>query len=289
MSPMPMLVKDVMVRDVAYVSLPGNREQVLNTLQKSQVSGVPVVKKEELVGMITRSDILRNREEDQTALLMTRNPITVTPDSIIDEASRLLLKHGIRRLPVVDGKKLVGIITVADIVKVAAEMNIQAKAEEYFEKDILVLWSEMPVPIAGAVMEYAQVAACPVIDSGLKLVGIISDRDLIKSSIIEDSVGKTVMSAAHEEDEWMWNSVMETTNKYYAVSRIELGNILVKEAMVPVITAIKSTSVSECASLMRKSRIDQIPVVSSSQKLIGMLRDEDIVKALVDQSQPHLT
>jgi len=59
--------------------------------------------------------------------------------------------------------------------------------------------------------------------------------------------------------------------------------------MVPVITAIKSTSVSECASLMRKSRIDQIPVVSSSQKLIGMLRDEDIVKALVDHSQPHLT
>ena len=282
---MPMLVKDVMVRDVAYVSLPGNRDQVLKTLQERLVSGVPVVKKEELVGMITRSDILRNREEDQTALLMARNPITVTPDSTIDEASRLLLKHGIRRLPVVDGKKLVGIITVADIVKVASEMNIQTKAEEYFEKDILVLWSEMPVPIAGAVMEYAQVAACPVIDSGLKLVGIISDRDLIKSSIIEDSVGKTVMSAAHEEDEWMWNSVMETTNKYYAVSRIELRNILVKEAMVPVITAIKSTSVSECASLMLKSRIDQIPVVSSSQKLIGMLRDKDIVKALIDHSR----
>ena len=282
---MPMLVKDVMVRDVAYVSLPGNRDQVLKTLQERLVSGVPVVKKEELVGMITRSDILRNREEDQTALLMARNPITVTPDSTIDEASRLLLKHGIRRLPVVDGKKLVGIITVADIVKVASEMNIQTKVEEYFEKDILVLWSEMPVPIAGAVMEYAQVAACPVIDSGLKLVGIISDRDLIKSSIIEDSVGKTVMSAAHEEDEWMWNSVMETTNKYYAVSRIELRNILVKEAMVPVITAIKSTSVSECASLMLKSRIDQIPVVSSSQKLIGMLRDKDIVKALIDHSR----
>ena len=116
-------------------------------------------------------------------------------------------------------------------------------------------------------------------------MGIISDRDLIKSSIIEDSVGKTVMSAAHEEDEWMWNSVMETTNKYYAVSRIELRNISVREAMVPAITVIKSAGVSECASLMRKSRIDQIPVVSSSQKLIGMIRDKDIVKALVDHSQ----
>lgn len=280
----PILVKDVMVRDVAYVSLPGNRDQVLKTLQKRQVSGVPVVKKEEVVGMITRSDILRNREEDQTALLMSRNPITVAPESTIEEACGLLLKHGIRRLPVVDGKKLVGIITVADIVKVAAGLNIQTSVEDYFEKEIAVLWSEMPVPIAGAVMEYAQVAACPVIDSGLKLVGIISDRDLIKSSIIEDSVGKTDMSAAHEEDQWMWDSVMQTINRYYAVSRIELRNILVKEAMVPAITAIKSTGVSECAALMRKNRIDQIPVVSSSQKLIGMLRDNDIVKALLDQS-----
>jgi CBS domain-containing protein len=276
-----MQVKDIMVKDVAYVSIPGNRDQVLKTLQKRQVSGVPVVKKGEVVGMITRSDLLRNREEDQIALLMSRNPVTVTPESTIVEASKLLLKHGIRRLPVVDGKNLVGIITVADIVKEAADMNIQTAIEEYFEKDILVLWSEMPVPIAGAIMEYAQVEACPIIDSSLKMVGMISDRDLIKSSIIEDGVGKTDMSAAQGEDKWMWESVLQTMNKYYAVSRIELRNILVSEAMVPAITSIKSSTVSECASLMRKNRIDQIPVVSSSQKLVGMLRDTDIVKALV--------
>jgi len=280
-----MLVKDVMVKDVAYVSLPGNRDQVLKMLQKRQVSGVPVVKKEEVVGMITRSDLLQNREEDQIALLMTRNPVTVTPDSTIVDASKLLLKHGIRRLPVVEGKKLAGIITVADIIKVAADLNIQMSIEDYFEKDIVILWSEMPVPIAGAVMEYAQVAACPVIDSSLKMVGIISDRDLIKSSIIEDSIGKMDISAAHEDDQWMWDSVKQTTNRYYAVSRIELRNIPVREAMVSAITAIKRASVSECAVLMRKNRIDQIPVVSSSQKLIGMLRDKDIVKALVDNSQ----
>jgi CBS domain-containing protein len=280
-----MLVKDIMVKEVAYVSLPGNRDEVLKTLQKRQVSGVPVIKKDEVVGMITRSDLLRNREEDQTALLMTRKPVTVAPESTIVEASKLLLKHGIRRLPVVDGKNLVGIITVADIVREAADMDIQTAIEEYFEKDIVVLWSEMPVPIAGAIMEYAQVEACPVIDSGLSLVGMISDRDLIKSSIIEDGVGKTDMSAAQGEDKWMWESVLQTMNKYYAVSRIELRNILVSEAMVPAITSIKSSTVSECASLMRKNRIDQIPVVSSSQKLVGMLRDKDIVEALIAHCQ----
>jgi len=100
-----------MVRDVAYVTIPGSRDDVLKTLQQRRVSGVPVVKKGEVVGMITRKDLLRNREEDQTALLMTREPIVIGPQSSIVEASRLLIRHGIRRLPVVEGRKLMGIIT----------------------------------------------------------------------------------------------------------------------------------------------------------------------------------
>lgn len=271
-----------MVRDVASVSIPGNRDEVLKTLQKSRVSGVPVVKKGEVVGMVTRNDLLRNPEEDQIALLMTRDPIAVNPESTVVEASKLLLGHGIRRLPVVEDKKLVGIITVADIVKVAANLNIQAEIETYFENEVTALWSEMPLPVAGAIMEYAKAAACPVIDSGLMLVGIISDRDLIKASVIEESVEKTDMSADAGEDSWMWDRVMQTMNRYYAVSRIRLREIKVSEAMVPPITAIKSSNVSEVAGIMSRNRIDQMPVVTSTQKLMGLLRDKDIMKALID-------
>lgn len=278
----PILVRDVMVRDVAFVGIPGNRDEVLKTLQKSRVSGVPVVKKGEVVGMVTRNDLLRNSEEDQIALLMTREPVVVSQDSTVVEASKLLLDHGIRRLPVVEDKKLVGIITVADIVKVAANLNIQAEIETYFENEVTALWSEMPLPVAGAIMEYARAAACPVIDSSLMLVGIISDRDLIKASVIEESVEKTDMSADAGEDSWMWDRVMQTMNKYYAVSRIRLREIKVSEAMVPPITAIKSSNVSEVAGVMSRNRIDQMPVVTSAQKLMGLLRDKDIMKALID-------
>jgi CBS domain-containing protein len=276
------LVKDVMVHDVAYVGIPGSRDDVLKTLQEWKVSGVPVVKKGEVVGMITRTDLLKNREEDQTALLMSRDPIVVSPESSVVDASKQLLKHGIRRLPVVDDKKLVGIITVADIVRVAEGLNIKESIEPYLEKETMVLWSEMPLPVAGAIMEYAFVEACPVIDTNLKLVGIISDRDLIKASVIEDSVEKTDMSADAGEDAWMWDRVMQTINRYYTISRIQLRNIKVSEAMVPPITALKSNEVSECAAVLRKNRIDQLPVVSSSQKLIGLLKDRDIVTALID-------
>jgi len=280
-----MLVKDVMVKDVAYVGIPGNRDDVLKTLQERKVSGVPVIKKGEVVGMITRTDLLRNREEDQTALLMSRDLVVIRPDSSLAEASKLLIKHGIRRLPVVEGKKLVGIITVADIVRVASSLDITESIEPYMEKETVVLWSEMPLPVAGAIMEYAAAEACPVIDTSLKLVGIISDRDLIKASVIEESTEKTDMSNDAGEDVWMWDRVMQTISRYYTVSRIQLRNIKVSEAMIPPIKALKNNRVSECAALMHKNRIDQMPVVSSSQKLIGMLKDSDILAALVDYYQ----
>ena len=276
------LVRDVMVRSVAYAAIPGNRDDVLKTLQDRKVSGLPVVKKGEVVGMITRTDLLRNRDEDQTALLMTRDPVVISPEKSIVEASELLVRHGIRRLPVVEGKELVGILTVADIIRVAEEMKITESIEPYLEKETVVLWSEMPLTVAGSIMEYAAVEACPVIDTDLKLVGMISDRDLIKASVIEESVEKTDMSANDGEDTWMWDRVMQTISKYYTVSRIRLRNIPVREAMVPPKTAFKNDEVSECAAVMRKNRIDQMPVVTSSQKLMGMLKDTDILRALVD-------
>jgi CBS domain-containing protein len=279
------LVRDVMVRDVAHVAIPGSRDDVLKTLQDHKVSGVPVIKKGEVVGMITRTDLLRNREEDQTALLMTRDPVVINPDKSIVEASRLLIKHDIRRLPVVEGIKLVGIITVADIVRVAADLGVKESIEPYLEKETVVLWSEMPLAVAGSIMEFAAVEACPVIDNSLKLVGMISDRDLIKTSVIEDTVEKTDMSADDGEDTWMWDRVMQTISKYYTVSRIKLKNILVSEAMVPPITAYKKDEVGKCAAIMHKNRIDQMPVVTSSGKLTGMLKDKDILVALVDYSQ----
>lgn len=277
-------VREVMVSDVAYATIPGSRDQVLKTLKERHVSGVPVVKGGELVGMVTRSDLLRNPEEEQTALLMTREPVIVRPDDSVIEAARLLAENDIRRLPVIENGSLVGIVSVADIVRVIADLDIKRPIERYFEKTTVAVWDEMPLPVVGAVMEYANVQASPVLDSDLKLVGIVSDRDLINASIIEDSVEMSDMSSASDEDEWTWESTRDTLNFYYEVSRIELRKIPVKQAMVPAVTAIKSSEVSESARVMRREKIDQLPVVTAHQKLAGMLKDSDLLWALIEHS-----
>jgi CBS domain-containing protein len=277
-------VREVMVSDVAYVTIPGSRDQVLKALKERHVSGVPVVKGGELVGMVTRSDLLRNPEEDQTALLMTRDPVVIRPDDSVIEAARLLAENDIRRLPVIENGTLVGIVSVADIIRVIADLDIKRQIERYFETTTVAVWDEMPLPVAGAVMEYANVQASPVLDSDLKLVGIVSDRDLINASVIEDSVEMSDMSSAPDEDEWTWESTRDTLNFYYGVSRIELRKIPVKQAMVPAVTAIKSSEVGECARVMRRGKIDQLPVVTAHQKLAGMLKDSDLLWALIEHS-----
>jgi len=276
------LVKELMIEDVAYVDVPGYRDQVLKILKDRHVSGLPVVKKGKLAGMVTRSDLLGNPEEDQIGLLMTRDPVVAKSENTVVEAAKILTENNIRRLPVVEDETLIGIVSVADLVKVAAKMGIKTSIENYFETRFVAVWDEMPLPVVGAVMEHAKAQASPVLDSDLKLVGIVSDRDLINASVIEDYVEKSDMAAASDEDEWTWESTRDTMKFYYGVSRIELRNIPVKEAMVPAITAIKSSSVSECAGVMIREKIDQIPVVTSQQKIMGMLQDRDLLLAMID-------
>ena len=277
-------VRAVMVKDVAYVTVPGSRDMVLKALKDRHVSGVPVVKGGELVGMVTRTDLLRNPEEDQTALLMTRDPQVVDPDDSVIEAAKLLAENDIRRLPVVKDGSLVGIVSVADVIRVVADLEIKREIDRYFEKTTVAVWDEMPLPVAGAVMEYAHIQASPVIDSNLNLVGIVSDRDLINASVIEDTVQMSDMSSANDEDEWTWESTRDTLNFYYGVSRIALRKIPVKQAMVPAVTAIKTSEVSECARVMMRNKIDQLPVVTAHQKLAGMLKDSDLLWALIEHS-----
>jgi CBS domain-containing protein len=271
------LVRDAMVRDVAYVSLPGTRDKVLKVLNERHVSGVPVVKNCTVVGMVTRTDLLRNPEEDQIAMLMTRNPYVVHPEDRLVDAAKLFVEKRVRRLPVVEDERLVGIISVADLVKVIASLNIDETIDKYFERNVVVVWAEMPLPVVGAIMEYAGVQACPVIDTDLQLVGIITDRDLIAKSVVEESLEKADADTAPEMDEWSWESQKEAISRYYQVSKITLKNVKVKEAMVQAITALRSSRVSECARTMSQKRIDQMPVVNAHRKLIGMLNDHNLL------------
>jgi len=283
-TPESITVEEIMVRDVASAELPGSRDEVLEILKKKHISGVPIVKDSELVGIVTRTDLLKNPEEEQIALLMTRNPITITPDSSIVEAARLILENKIRRLPVVENHSLAGLITIADIVGTIARLNIKTPISEYIGNNVVSVWSETPLSVVGAIMELADVKAVPILDANLTLVGVATDKDLISASIIEDKTEMSDMSAGSDDDAWTWESMRDTMSLYYSVSKIKLPASPVKDIIKLTgepETAVMSSQVSDCARKMKRNRIDQLPVINSNRKLLGLLRDKDLLKAIV--------
>lgn len=150
-----MLVRDAMTKNPVTCAANTPLREAVGLLRKLHVGGLPVMEGDELVGILTESDILAqletkrlsddlwlpspleiievpvreyiNWEKTKHALtnigdtpvkkVMTHRVITATEEMDIEAAAALMLKEGIARLPVVRGKKLVGILTRADIVQ----------------------------------------------------------------------------------------------------------------------------------------------------------------------------
>lgn len=270
-----------MTSDVVHVEIPGNRDDVLKILKRTGISGVPVIKNKKIVGIITRKDLLRKPEETQLGLLMTAKPLTIAPDADISEAARILVTKKIRRLPVVEDGHLLGLLSVADLVHAIAQKKIKDEIKDMYTSQTFALWEETPLPVVGRVMEISGVDAIPILDAENRLQGIISERDLIRSSSIEDSVGVSDFSNGTDDDEWTWESIRDNHTISFGISKVQLPNRPVKLAMVKNVVAVPANAeVSECALKMRRARVDQLPVVNGDKRLVAMLFDRELIRAL---------
>lgn len=112
-----MKVKDVMSTDVITVKEDQTRQQAASLLTKHRISGLPVVNDEGLVtGIVTEYDVI-SREGEQVKHIMTRGIISVSADSDLEDVRQILVNESIRRLPVLDQGRLVGIVSRADLVR----------------------------------------------------------------------------------------------------------------------------------------------------------------------------
>ncbi|KUG19643.1 hypothetical protein ASZ90_010635 [hydrocarbon metagenome] len=284
-----MVVRDIMAKDVVCVEIPGNRDDVLRILKRTGISGVPVLKEGELVGIITRKDLLRKSDETQLGLLMTPDPVTIAPDAPIPEASRLMVKHGVRRLPVVEEGCMIGIVSVADLISAIAQMRITETIKDRYISKTYALWEETPLTLVGRVMDVSGFDAIPILMEDGTLCGIISERDLIRHSRIEDGVEVSDFSNGTDDDEWTWESIRDMHTISYGISKIQLLPVAVKHAMIKNVLAVPlNAEISECALKMKRARVDQLPVINGNKRLVAMLFDRELIKVLLPEQERGL-
>jgi CBS domain-containing protein len=116
-------VKDFMTKGVLTVDEEKTIFEAAKLMSQKEVGDVVVLKGEIPRGIVTERDFVRRVAAKKTPLdskisdVMSRPLITIDPDASLKEAARKMVKRGIRRLPVVEQHKLVGIIVVSDFAR----------------------------------------------------------------------------------------------------------------------------------------------------------------------------
>jgi len=154
-----MKAADVMVTDVVTVHPDVSVQEVAGILLAHRISGVPVVDGDgALVGIVSEGDMLRHADAGtaqrtswwlrlladnrglaadyikshsrKVADVMTRRVVTAAPDTPVGEIAGLLEKHGIKRVPIVDNGKLVGLVSRANLIQALASLRRDITAGE---------------------------------------------------------------------------------------------------------------------------------------------------------------
>jgi len=117
------LVRDIMSKDVRVVRPDTSMKEVVATLNKFDIGSILVMQGDRPVGIITERDILRRLVEPCLApealtarQIMTSPVMTISETASIEETAKLMAKKRIKRLPVMDNGKIVGIVSFTDIV-----------------------------------------------------------------------------------------------------------------------------------------------------------------------------
>ncbi|MGQ9460845.1 MAG: CBS domain-containing protein [Candidatus Bathyarchaeaceae archaeon] len=190
-------VRHIMTREVFSVHTSAKISDAINIMVENKVGGIPVIDGEGRVwAIITERDIItifgKMISGAKVSDLMSKKVVTATPETFILEAEKRMIKRGFRRLPIISGNKLVGIVTVMDILRFfgsgkvfqhlqsgTIDQVLQTPITEIAVKDVVTVGRNVDVGKAAQLMWNRGIGALPVVENE-KLVGIITERDFFK-------------------------------------------------------------------------------------------------------------
>jgi CBS domain-containing protein len=115
-------VRDAMTEDPRSIGASASVVEAARLMREEHIGSLPITDDEQLVGMITDRDITTrvvaeaaDPRETSVGDVYSRDLVSVEPDEDIEEALQLMARHQVRRLPVVEDGRLVGIVAQADI------------------------------------------------------------------------------------------------------------------------------------------------------------------------------
>ena len=181
-------VRKIMEERVKSLSQDRTIQEAVKFFLQTKVGGAPIVDDDGIVvGILSERDLVRTVAGKVTGRLvrdyMIKKPICGTVGMKIDDACKVMLRNGFRRLPVVKDKELVGMITSMDIVKLVAGSKLFEKdlrIEKIMAKPVITTERDVDLGILAQMIVEKEMGAFPVVENK-ELVGLITERDLLKA------------------------------------------------------------------------------------------------------------
>ena len=133
-------VRDAMTTSPTAIASDRTVVEAARTMTTENVGSLPVVEEQKLVGMITDRDLVTNvlaKDLDPNTVpvadVATQNPVSVSPDESLDAALEQMADKQVRRLPVVEDGRLVGILAQADVSRTAQPESTGRMVEKISE------------------------------------------------------------------------------------------------------------------------------------------------------------
>lgn len=147
-----MKVEDIKPRELFALSPDDDLVKAAQAMKRHNVGAMPVVQDDRLLGIVTDRDICVEAvaagcdpHQCKVRDFMTAEPVTICPPATLEEAAELMARYQVRRLPVVDQGRLVGIISLGDL---AVNLTDDKLAADLCRKVSLPVRSEVPIGLA---------------------------------------------------------------------------------------------------------------------------------------------
>jgi len=275
-----MNASDVMSSPV-YVVAPGeNVSHARNLMLKHKISRLPVLEAERLIGIITKKDIgyklrqseplWRRRPIDHipVQVLMTPEPVSVSPNTGIPEIAAIMVEWDISGLPVVEDGMVVGIITKSDLLRSSHINGLSTRVCDIMEDAITINRYHSLDHVIDIMRERNDKVI--VVNNNGTLAGIITESNLAFYLYIDEKArlpAKDVTISRKEE------SAGRKSFRYV----FEVSAVAEDLMSRPVITVPPDTLLSEAVQLMQSHNINSL-VVTEDKEIKGIMKRDDIIK-----------
>ncbi len=189
--------KDIAQYGIVTIDKDSSVYQAIALMFKSNVTGLPVVDDSGMVGIISEKDVLKLLYDTEfvagnVADYMTENVITFDEQAQLTEICDCLINNGFRRVPILHNGKLAAIISRADLIRAGQHKfrpdsddsstpppNV-LMAADIMKCGLLTIKRYSPIYQAMGIIAKRNITGLPVVDDNLNLVGIISEKDMLK-------------------------------------------------------------------------------------------------------------